>query len=146
MELYIGIVLWFLAYLFKHDRDASRTNWNVSLASQLISQSYFDNHRLWFTGNLWTPELYYANRLFKIFFLPNKWEWFLAKNVLTFLNDYWKFCDFWFMSILCFAIAYFAGYWWLMFPMFIIGGALHSLFDGSLLRKTMAKVSMLRKK
>jgi len=136
IELYIGIALWFLVFLLKHDRDASRTNWKVSLASKIISKSYFDKHKLWFTGNLWTPELYYANRLFKIFFLPNKWEWFLVKNVITFLNDYWKFTDFFMMAIVSFTLAWFSGYWWLMFPMFVVGGGLHSLFDGSLFRGT----------
>lgn len=132
--IYIGITIWFFIYLLDNEKDMCRTNYENSLTYKLLPTNFYLNHIGWFTQNLWKQEYYEKDRLFKLP-LPVEWEWFLVKNVLTFLNDYWKFCKFFKMMLVCYLLAYFTGYIWLMLPFFAIGGGLHSLIDGSLFRK-----------
>lgn len=127
--------LWLVIYSLKHDRDTCRTNFSKSLAYIFVPDNYLDKHNDWFTMNLWTPESYQEHKLFKLPFVSEKTEWFLAKNVLTFLNDYWKFCEFWLMMIVCMLLAHLIGTLWLTIPFFVIGGLLHSFVDGSLFRR-----------
>ena len=95
----ILILLYFAIVILKHDRDTSRTNFNVSVANDLLHQYFIKKHYTWFTGNLWKEEDYQQHKLITIPFVSKKTEWFLVKNVITFLNDYWKFCEFWLMMI-----------------------------------------------
>jgi hypothetical protein len=119
-----------LIFILKHERDTSRTNFSKSIASKILPESFLAKHKKWFTNNNWDD-----TNLFVVD-PNNKYEWdnFIVKNVLTFLNDYWKWNEFWLMLIVSYGFAVLAGYWWLMFPYFIVGGGIHSLFDGSLFR------------
>ncbi len=133
MELIVGLIAMVLVFLLDSERDMCRTNFDSSLTYKVLPKSFTDKHRKWFTGNLWQQSEYEKHRLFKLP-LPAKWEWFLVKNVISFLNDFWKFNKFLLMAIITTVFAVFSGYWWLTFPYFIVGGGLHSFLDTSLLR------------
>jgi len=118
-------------YFLKDERDKSRTNFEGTVAYRILPFDFINKHKKWFTNNNWDDT--------NLFFVDpkNKYEWdnFIVKNVLTFLNDYWKFCEFFLMLAVCFMGAMLSGYWWLTLPYFIIFGTLHSISDGSFFRR-----------
>ena len=124
------ILLYLIALVSKHDRDACRTNYKKTIVYQLFPNWTHDNLS-YVTENLWIQD-----------------SWWI-KNVITWKIDYWHRMEVGmvgsFIGVLVVVIflmnqTFFTGWWsLLLIPIYVvlyaIFGGVHSLLDGSLLRK-----------